>query len=193
MAKINLPVVLASGSPRRQELLKQFFAEFKVDPADLDEESLIMLNPAQTAQKLAKEKALLVAERHPGSLVIAGDTVVALGEHDRAEQLAKPSDEADAVRMISTLSGRTHVVITGIALRWPTGFIAFTDVSKVTFKNLTEDQIKEYVATGESMDKAGAYGIQGMASTLVARIEGSVNNIIGLPTERLEEALRNVH
>jgi septum formation protein len=193
MAKINLPVVLASGSPRRQELLKQFFAEFKVDPADIDEESLIMANPAQTAQKLAKEKALVVSERHPESLVIAGDTIVALGEHDGAEQLAKPSDEADAIRMISTLAGRTHVVITGIALRWPTGFIAFTDVSKVTFKKLTEKQIADYVATGESMDKAGAYGIQGMASTLVERIEGSVNNIIGLPTERLEEALRNVH
>lgn len=193
MAKINLPVVLASGSPRRQELLKQFFAEFKVDPADIDEESLIMANPAQTAQKLAKEKALVVAERHPDSLVIAGDTIVALGERDGAEQLAKPTHEADAIRMITTLAGRTHVVITGIALRWPTGFIAFTDVSKVTFKKLTEKQIADYVATGESMDKAGAYGIQGMASTLVERIEGSVNNIIGLPTERLEEALRNVH
>jgi septum formation protein len=193
MAKINLPVVLASGSPRRQELLKQFFAEFKVDPADIDEESLIIANPAQTAQKLAKEKALVVSERHPESLVIAGDTIVALGEHDGAEQLAKPAHEADAIRMITTLAGRTHVVITGIALRWPTGFIAFTDVSKVTFKKLTEKQIADYVATGESMDKAGAYGIQGMASTLVERIEGSINNIIGLPTERLEEALRNVH
>jgi septum formation protein len=118
---------------------------------------------------------------------------VALGEHDGAEQLAKPAHEADAIRMITTLAGRTHVVITGIALRWPTGFIAFTDVSKVTFKKLTEKQIADYVATGESMDKAGAYGIQGMASTLVERIEGSINNIIGLPTERLEEALRNVH
>ena len=193
MAKINLPVVLASGSPRRQELLKQFFAEFKVDPAGIDEESLIIANPAQTAQKLAKEKALVVAERHSDSLVIAGDTIVALGEHDGAEQLAKPAHEADAIRMITTLAGRTHVVITGIALRWPTGFIAFTDVSKVTFKKLTEKQIADYVATGESMDKAGAYGIQGMASTLVERIEGSINNIIGLPTERLEEALRNVH
>jgi septum formation protein len=193
MAKINLPVVLASGSPRRQELLKQFFAEFKVDPAGIDEESLIIANPAQTAQKLAKEKALVVSERHPESLVIAGDTIVALGEHDGAEQLAKPAHEADAIRMITTLAGRTHVVITGIALRWPTGFIAFTDVSKVTFKKLTEKQIADYVATGESMDKAGAYGIQGMASTLVERIEGSINNIIGLPTERLEEALRNVH
>jgi septum formation protein len=193
MAKINLPVVLASGSPRRQELLNQFFAEFKVDPADIDEESLIIANPAQTAQKLAKEKALVVSERHPESLVIAGDTIVALGEHDGAEQLAKPAHEADAIRMITTLAGRTHVVITGIALRWPTGFIAFTDVSKVTFKKLTEKQIADYVATGESMDKAGAYGIQGMASTLVERIEGSINNIIGLPTERLEEALRNVH
>jgi septum formation protein len=193
MAKINLPVVLASGSPRRQELLKQFFVDFKVDPADIDEESFIMANPVQTAQKLAKEKALVVSERHPESLVIAGDTIVALGEHDGAEQLAKPAHEADAIRMITTLAGRTHVVITGIALRWPTGFIAFTDVSKVTFKKLTEKQIADYVATGESMDKAGAYGIQGMASTLVERIEGSINNIIGLPTERLEEALRNVH
>ncbi len=190
--RVKFPVVLASASPRRKELLATLVPEFTVDPAHLDEDALTVQDPWQTAQTLAREKALLVFERNPESLVIAGDTVVALPQGEGFLQLSKPVDVPDAERMIALLSGQTHLVITGIALRWPNGLSLFTDQTKVTFKKLTSEQIAAYVATGEPMDKAGAYGIQGMAATLVDRIEGSVNNVVGLPTERLAEALREV-
>lgn len=190
--RLGFPVVLASASPRRQELLGQLVESFTVDPAHLDEDALTVSDPWQTAQRLAREKALAVFERHSDSLVIAGDTVVALPSVDGFDQLAKPAAEQDAERMLAQLSGKTHLVITGIALRWPGGLIAFTDETRVTFKALSPEAIRAYVATGESMDKAGAYGIQGMAATLVEKIEGSLNNVVGLPTEKLEAALHEV-
>lgn len=190
--RLSFPVVLASASPRRQELLSKLVESFTVDPAHIDEDAMTVSDPWQTAQRLAREKALAVFERHSDSLVIAGDTVVALPREDGFDQLAKPSSERDAERMLAHLSGKTHLVITGIALRWPGGLIAFTDETRVTFKRLSLETIRSYVATGESMDKAGAYGIQGMAATLVEKIEGSLNNVVGLPTEKLEEALREV-
>lgn len=190
--RLSYPVVLASASPRRQELLRPLVPEFEVHPADLDEDALSVEDPWQCAQRLAREKALAVFERFPNHLVISGDTVVAVPEGDAYVQLAKPRDVADACRMLRLLSGRTHRVITGVALRWPKGLIAFTDETQVTFKTLDDAQIEAYAATGEPMDKAGAYGIQGMASTLVEKLEGSLHNVIGLPTERLEEALREV-
>ncbi len=190
--RMKFPVVLASASPRRQELLRPIVGEFVVDPAHVDEDALTVADPWQTAQKLAREKAMVVFERHPEALVIAGDTVVALAEGEGYVQLSKPNGEEDAVRMLTQLSGKTHLVITGVALRWAGGLICFTDETRVTFKKLSPEAIRAYVATGESMDKAGAYGIQGMAKTLVERLEGSVNNVIGLPTEKLIEALRDV-
>lgn len=191
--RLKYPVILASASPRRRELLAALAPEFEVVPADVDEDALTLADPWQTAQRLAREKALAVFEQNPNHLVIAGDTVVALPQGDGHLQYAKPRDEDDAVRMLMELSGKTHVVITGVALRWPKGLIAFTDETRVTFRAYSEEEAKDYVATGEPMDKAGAYGIQGMASTLVAKLEGSLNNVIGLPTERLQEALRDVN
>ncbi len=190
--KLKFPVVLASASPRRQELLRPIVGEFVVDPAHVDEDALTVADPWQTAQKLAREKAMVVFERHPDALVIAGDTVVALAGGEGYVQLSKPNGEEDAVRMLAQLSGKTHLVITGVALRWAGGLISFTDETRVTFKKLSPEAIRAYVATGESMDKAGAYGIQGMAKTLVERLEGSLNNVVGLPTEKLMEALRDV-
>lgn len=186
--RIKYPVVLASQSPRRQELLKALVPEFTIDVPDVDEDALTLNDPAQTAQRLAKEKALVVFERHPDSLVIAGDTVVCLDN----TQLAKPVDQADACRMLGLLSGRTHTVITGLALRWPGGLIAITDSTEVTFRTLSASEIEEYVATGEPMDKAGAYGIQAGGGTFIESVKGSVNNVIGLPTEKLQEALQQV-
>lgn len=190
--KLPWPVVLASASPRRQELLKQIVPEFLVDAADLDEEALTDADPWVTAQKLAREKALAVRARHEDALVIAGDTVVALPDGEGWVQLAKPDDSAHAEQMLAQLSGRTHTVITGVALASPGAFSAFTEASKVTFRQLTAEEISKYVATGEPLDKAGSYGLQGMAKNFIAQVEGSVTCVIGLPMERLEEALRSL-
>lgn len=160
-------------------------------PSHVDEDSLTDPDPWQTAQKLAKAKALAVREHHPDCLVIGGDTVVAVPELPGAwTQLAKPADREDAMRMLGVLSGRSHTVITGVCLLFPTGMSAFTDSSKVYFRRLSRDEMSAYVETGEPMDKAGSYGLQGMAKGFIDRVEGSVTNVIGLPMERLEEALK---
>lgn len=194
MKVVPYPVVLASGSPRRRDLLKEMgVLEFEVVPADVDEEALTDPDPWVTARRLAREKALAVFAEREGCLVIGGDTVVAYDdEAGELIQLAKPMDVADAERMLGILSGRTHRVITGVCVKWPGGFSSFTDESKVTFKTMSAEEISAYVATGEPMDKAGAYGLQGGARPFIAKVEGSVNNVIGLPTERLAEVLREV-
>lgn len=188
MKPLPYPVVLASASPRRQELLRSLIQDFIVVAADIDEDALTIDDPYLTAQRLSREKALAIFEKHSNSLVIAGDTVVAL----ESCQLAKPKSPEDAARMLRALSGRTHRVITGVALRWPKGMTSFTDQTKVTFRELIEAEIDSYVASGEPMDKAGAYAIQSKAMAYVSKVEGSVNNVIGLPTERLLEALREI-
>ncbi|MCW5937803.1 MAG: septum formation protein Maf [Fimbriimonadaceae bacterium] len=187
------PVVLASASPRRSDLLRELVESFTVDPADIDEDAMTDPDPWITAQRLAREKALAVQSRHPEALVIGGDTVVALPTGiDTYEQLAKPTDEADARRMLGHLSAKTHLVVTGVCLAWPGGLSAFTETTKVTFRAMSADEIAAYVATGEPLDKAGAYGFQGGARPFVQQVEGSVSNVIGLPMERLEEALRSL-
>lgn len=204
----NLPwqVVLASASPRRSDLLRELVEEFIVDPAHVDEDALTEPDPWVTAQRLAREKALVVFDRHPNSLVIGGDTVVAFpkdGNWDNVEmplerketswvQLGKPENEADAKFILESLSGQKHVVVTGVCLVWPGGFAAFTETTYVTFKPMGDQEIAAYIATGEPMDKAGAYGFQGGARPFVQRVEGSVSNVIGLPLERLEETLRDL-
>ncbi|MBL8065155.1 MAG: Maf family protein [Chthonomonadaceae bacterium] len=203
-------VVLASASPRRIELLKSLIPNFEVVPADILEEDHVHDDPWVTAQRTAREKALAVAARRPKALVIAGDTVVALrgagfqparDEDSNAMsagrmpapqgwiQLAKPADEADACRMLGLLQGRAHTVVTGVCLVWPGGFSAFTEATQVTFKRMSDAEVAAYVATGEPMDKAGAYGFQGGARPFVERVEGSATNVIGLPMEKLREAL----
>lgn len=190
--RIPYPVVLASASPRRRDLLTQLVAEFTVYAADIDEDALTVADPFVTAQTLAREKCFAVYDRHPDSLVIAGDTVVALPRGDEFELLGKPVDAADAVRILGLIQGQTHVVVTGVALRWPKGFSAFTESSRVTFRAMTASEIEGYVAGGEPMDKAGAYGYQGGAKEFITRLEGSVENVIGLPVDRLREALKAV-
>lgn len=190
--RLKYPVVLASASPRRKELLARIVSEFIVDAAHLDEDALTQPDPYVTVQALAREKAMAVFERHPESLVIAGDTVVALPQGEGYMQLSKPTDPEDAVRMLTLLSGQTHVVVTGVALRWPKGLSVFTSASKVTFNQLSEDQIAAYVATGDPMDKAGAYGIQSMRGGFLAKLEGSLEGVMGLPVDDLELALRDV-
>lgn len=185
-------VILASASPRRQELLASLGVTFEVIPADVDEDALTVDDPGITARRLAREKALAVYAENPDAVVIGGDTVVALEINGEMTQLTKPVDEEDAVRILSLLSGRTHKVITGVCVKWPKGINTFAEESEVTFAKMSENQIREYIATGEPMDKAGAYGLQGGAKKYVTSIRGSVENVIGLPIDRLKEALNEI-
>lgn len=178
-------VVLASASPRRRELLRPLVPGFRVVPADLDEDALTLEDPFATAESLAVAKAMHVSARCRGSLVIAADTVVALPGDSGWMQLTKPTDVHDAHRILRRLAGRTHVVVTGVALVQLGHLVSFAERSEVTFRELTDEEIVAYIATGEPMDKAGAYGLQGGAVDFVVNIEGSRNNVIGLPTERL--------
>jgi septum formation protein len=182
---MDRPVVLASGSPRRRELLARLIPDFEVVVADVDEEALTVEDPFETAERLAQAKAFAVVLLRPEALVIGADTVVTLD----GEQYAKPRDAADARRMLRALSGRTHVVATGVCVAEPKGTRVFHDRTFVTFRDLTDEEIAAYVATGEPMDKAGAYAIQGGAAGFVSRRDGSESNVIGLPLERLEHHL----
>lgn len=193
MIEIPYPVVLASGSPRRKELLRQILSSFEVLPAQVEEVLPSEGDPCAVATELANKKADEVAKKRHAALVIAGDTVVALPKQNGTfALLSKPIDAEDAVRMVETLSGRTHVVATGVALVWPKGAELLCETSQVTFRKLEVREIRAYVATGEPLDKAGSYGLQGMAAGFVERVEGSVSNVVGLPMERLEEALRRI-
>ena len=179
-------LVLASASPRRRDLLSQLGLRFTVAAADIDETPF----PEEAADvyvlRLAREKARTVAERFPGTWVLAADTTVALG----TELLGKPSSPAEAREMLTRLSGRTHAVYTGVALagRAQESMVVRTGV---TFRTLSAGEIDWYANTGEPLDKAGAYGMQGKGSFLVSGIEGSPTNVIGLPLgETLELLMR---
>ena len=171
------PVILASQSPRRRELLGLYGIPFVVDPSMADEDHVEGAG-AERVKKLAQLKCAEVAERHPGEMVLAADTLVCVDD----EILGKPKDEADAARMLHLLSGRAHEVHTGVCLKLPDGReLCGVDTAKVYFMQLTDENIRRYIATGEPMDKAGAYGIQGRAGVFISHIEGSPSNVIGLP------------
>jgi septum formation protein len=185
-------LILASQSPRRQELLQVLGWPFDVIPSGVDESTVPAgLAPAALARWLAEQKADDVAHRHPGAFVIGADTIVVLGD----EVMGKPVDPEDAARMLRALSGATHRVITGIAVRreGPEPLQLSDAVeTEVTFRPLTDHEIEAYVRTGEPMDKAGAYAIQGCGALLAAGIRGDYPNIVGLPVARLAELLRSV-
>ena len=169
-------LILASCSPRRCELLQRTGISFETDAPDVDENCDL---PAQEAVSvLSRRKASAAAEKHPGSFILAADTLVSLDGHS----LGKPVDSEDAVRMLHLLSGKTHHVYTGVTVISPDGGI-FTDYDKtdVTFAQLSDEEIQYYVHSGEPMDKAGAYAIQGRAGLWITRIEGSDTSVIGLP------------
>ena len=192
---LKFPVVLASASPRRRELLSELVPSFEVRVSDVDEDVLTTDDPWATAEALALAKARAVAAGSPEALVIGGDTVVALpasGHSAPFVQLAKPFDADDARRMLRELSGKEHAVITGVALVSPDGDRVKCDTTWVRFKVLCDEEINAYVATEEPMDKAGAYAIQGGAAGFVEGIEGSRSNVIGLPVEMLREMLEEM-
>ncbi len=173
-------LILASASPRRFELLKKVGVEFEVVPSDLAELPALDELPNSYAARMALEKALSVASYHPDRLVLSGDTVVAID--DRI--LGKPRSTRDAENMLMSLSDRWHEVWTGVALVCQRDMTELVRVfrSEVRFRSLNPDDISEYVATGEPMDKAGGYAIQGGASRFIAQVKGSYHNVIGLPT-----------
>lgn len=186
-------IILASTSPRRHTLLKNVVEEFSVCAPTLAEE---VLDPTlalpQALEKLAREKAMSVAKTVPEALVIGADTIVCKD----GKRLGKPQDETEARAMLRDLSDATHEVITAVAMVCVESNTVVTNhyVSEVTFRALTEEDISVYIATGEPMDKAGAYGIQGEGGKFVTHLSGDFENVVGLPTvlvrEMLEEALK---
>ena len=183
------PLVLASASPRRRELLALLGLPYEIAPADVDESLHDHLPPAERARRLAEEKACAVSRRRPEALVIGADTLVALDPH----VLGKPRDEEEARSMLALLSGCAHEVLTGLALA-VRGEPVCGDVvaTEVRFRSLSHAEIDAYVATGEPMDKAGAYAIQGRGAILIEGIRGDYPNVVGLPLTRLAILLRGV-
>jgi septum formation protein len=170
-------LVLASASPRRQELLRNAGISFEVQPAHIPEDSLPGEDPCDCAERLAREKAMAIARLRPGDPVLGADTVVVV----EGQNLGKPVDAADAARMLRMLSGRQHQVITGVCLVAGGQWAVASETTSVTMSKISDQEIAHYVASGEPMDKAGAYAIQGLASRWIPRIEGDYSNVVGLP------------
>lgn len=185
------PLVLASASPRRKSLLKELGADFVVIHSDIEEDDTDNLNPAALALKLAEEKAKQVKAKCTTAqlkrLILAADTVVAYRHH----KLGKPLDKEDAFRMLKMLSGAWHQVYTGICLYGAVQnhLVSDYEMTRVKFRELSNTEINRYIATGEPMDKAGAYGIQGKGSLLVEKIDGCFFNVMGLPLVKLNDLI----
>jgi septum formation protein len=175
------PLILASQSPRRAELIGRLGLEFETLPADIDESYLGDEMPAAHAERLAREKAVAIARTRPEALVVGSDTIVVLG----SDVLGKPRDEAEAVEMLLRLSGREHEVHTGIAVAFGDRIESGLERVRVRFRALDREECQAYVATGEPMDKAGAYGIQGFGSAIVEAIDGDFFAVMGLPVVRM--------
>lgn len=181
-------MILASGSPRRRQMLTQAGFEFEVIVPDVDESAFGFDpdNPGRLAEELAQAKAEAVAVNRPGDVVLAGDTIVVLGDR----LMGKPVDRAEAIDMLTSLSGVSHQVITGYCLaRSGRAEPPCSTVTEVVFRNLALAEVERYVQTGSPMDKAGAYGIQDMGGGLVKKIKGSYTNVVGLPLAQVIEAL----
>jgi septum formation protein len=170
-------LILASSSPRRRELLTQAGLTFDVLPADIDETRGLNEEPSAYVQRLALEKAKAIHAQHPHATVIGSDTTVVLA----GEVLNKPQDLADAERMLRALSNNIHQVYTGVAVVTDTKQFQHVEATSVFFSAIPEDELCHYLATGDSLDKAGAYGIQGYAARWITRIEGDFFNVMGLP------------
>ncbi len=160
---------------------------FRVEPAHVPEERATGEAPLSYAQRLARDKARAIHAKHPSDFVLGADTIVIADPH----VLEKPADEADAARMIRLLAGRTHEVTTAVCLCGPNLEIVETETTRVTVAEMSDEEIADYIHTGEPMDKAGAYGIQGMFSRWVTGIEGDYFNVVGLPIARVYRMLRN--
>lgn len=182
-----MSIILASASPRRRELMSVITPDFSAVSIDADE-TLPQGIPALTASEyLAEIKAAAAAEIYPDDVVIGCDTTVICGE----EILGKPKDKEECRRFMNMLSGRTHQVATGCCIISKGEKIAFTEITDVTFRRLTAEEIEDYISTDEPYDKAGGYGIQGKAALLIEKINGDYFNVVGLPLSRLNQTLKN--
>jgi septum formation protein len=178
-------LVLASASPRRRELLAAAGFDFDIDAAEVDETPTEGEHPSTYVVRIARLKAEAVASRHPDRPVLGADTAVVVGN----QMFGKPLDAQDASRMLTALSARAHDVLTGVALAHRGQIYAEFEQTTVWMAKLTPEEIAWYVATGEPMDKAGAYAVQGLASRFIPRIEGSYTNVVGLPIARVVQLL----
>lgn len=180
-------IVLASGSPRRQELLERIgIADFDIRVPEADETYPAGLTPAQIVEHISRVKAEAAAKLcADDEIVITADTMVFLDD----QRLGKPADEADALRMLTSLQGRHHTVCTGVTVRQGSHILTESESTEVYFRKATEDELRAYIATGEPMDKAGSYGVQGKGSLLVERLNGDFFNVMGLPVLRLSRML----
>ena len=181
-----MQLILASRSPRRSELLKAAGFSFEVLAADIDETPHPNEAPAAYVERLAIEKARAVLALRPDATVLGADTTVTIG----GEILGKPDGKDDAIRMLRKLSGAVHHVHTGVALVSARGVRAAVETTRVWFSKMTDEDISWYVATGEPIDRAGAYAIQGFASRFIPRIEGSYSNVVGLPVALVSSILK---
>ena len=182
----RVPVVLASQSPRRRQLLSLIGIDHDVRPANIDESYFAGEQPRAHALRLARGKAEAIAS--PGAVTIGSDTIVVVD----GEVLGKPADSAEATIMLRRLSGRAHTVITAVAVHWRDELVADAEEVTVTFRPLSDAEIAAYIATGEPMDKAGAYGIQGYGATIVERVDGDYFAVMGLPLNRLARLLESL-
>jgi len=181
-----MPIVLASASPRRQDLLKTAGIEFLVCPANIEEIQRAGEAPDAFAERMAREKAHAVHVSEPRSVVLGADTIVVIDN----QILGKPTDAADAIRMLHLLAGHRHFVITGVCLIGDSFEDVRSEKTAVHFTPIADAEIRDYIASGEPMDKAGAYAIQGWASRWISKIEGDYNNVVGLPVDLVYRMLR---
>ena len=181
-------IILASASPRRKELLEKIGLKFEVEASGYDEEIDAGLDPSELVRQLSIKKAKSVAAEHKNALIIAADTIGVMGE----KILGKPHTENEAYKMLQEINGKSHLVITGFSILDTTTNKIVTGIvnTRVYIKKLTRQEIDAYVKTGESLDKAGAYAIQGMGAVIVEKIEGDYYNVMGLPLHALAEALK---
>ena len=183
-----LRVILASQSPRRRELLNLVGIAHEVQPADIDETYGPGERPREHADRLARGKTAVIAERAPDAVVIGSDTIVVVD----SDVLGKPRDESDAARMLARLAGRSHTVITAVAVAWRGETHSAVEEVGVTFHPMTRAEIDAYIATREPMDKAGAYGIQGYGATIGSRVDGDYFAVMGLPLQCLTRVLASL-
>ena len=185
----TVPLILASSSPRRRELLAVLIDEFEVLPADIDETKRSTESPEAYVLRMAQEKAAAVAKMQSGQTVLGADTTVVMAD----ECLGKPQDHAEARHMLLRMSGTSHPVLSAVAVVDASGqMYSVISATTVHFADLPEEWVERYVASGEPMDKAGAYGIQGAASSWIERIEGSYTGVVGLPLFETARLLRTV-
>ena len=185
---MDYDVILASASPRRKELLSLMCENFRVIPSDCDEKIPEDVTPELAPEYLSGIKCRCIASVYDLSVVIGCDTVVICD----GEVLGKPVDEADAIRMLKMLSGKTHHVVTGVTLGRGCRYSSFSVDTAVTFRELSDQEIKAYVKSGEPMDKAGAYGIQGRFAAYIKGIDGDYANVVGLPVGRLYQEIKRL-